>query len=201
MHRIFIADKVIELRSSTPLEEEGNVLNYDSDKAFDNAVEILMKKHNHKVIITGKEKTELLDKMLSHFKTIVAAGGLVENIEGKFLFIYRYGLWDLPKGKVEIGEDINIAAIREVEEECGIEGLEITKELIQTYHMYQIKGEWIIKKTYWFYMKTNSTQRPVPQKEEGITQAKWLSKTEVMDAMKNTYSSVKELIESVGKIN
>ena len=34
-------------------------------------------------------------------ENVKAAGGLVMNKEGKLLFIYRKGIWDLPKGKVD----------------------------------------------------------------------------------------------------
>ena len=52
---------------------------------------------------------------------IKAAGGLVRNQEGDYLFIKRLGKWDLPKGKVEAEEQMKEAAVREVEEECGVE--------------------------------------------------------------------------------
>lgn len=39
---------------------------------------------------------------------------------GKMLLIQRNGRWDLPKGKVEPGETLLQAALREVEEETGI---------------------------------------------------------------------------------
>ena len=51
---------------------------------------------------------------------IEAAGGLVKNENGDYLFIYRNDKWDLPKGKIEKDEKTKVAAVREVEEECGI---------------------------------------------------------------------------------
>ena len=51
---------------------------------------------------------------------IEAAGGLVINRKGEYLFIYRNDKWDLPKGKLEKGERKRQGAVREVEEECGI---------------------------------------------------------------------------------
>jgi 8-oxo-dGTP pyrophosphatase MutT (NUDIX family) len=47
------------------------------------------------------------------FKVIEAGGGLVLNSKGEFLVIYRNGIWDLPKGKLEKGEDFQTAALRE----------------------------------------------------------------------------------------
>ena len=45
-------------------------------------------------------------------EVIFAAGGLVKTPEGKLLCINRLGRWDLPKGKVEAGETMDIAALR-----------------------------------------------------------------------------------------
>ena len=42
---------------------------------------------------------------------ITAAGGLVQNNEGAFLLIFRRGFWDLPKGKLDVGESIPDCAV------------------------------------------------------------------------------------------
>ena len=54
------------------------------------------------------------------FKPMTAAGGLVINPDNEFLFIFRKGKWDLPKGKPEKDESLDDCAIREVTEETGI---------------------------------------------------------------------------------
>ena len=57
------------------------------------------------------------------FREVNAAGGLVvrRTEDGPvFLFIRRNGLWDLPKGHQEAGEDIRTTALREVCEETGL---------------------------------------------------------------------------------
>mgnify|MGYP003148665844 FL=1 len=41
-----------------------------------------------------------MNRMLEKVK---AGGGLVINKEGKLLFIFRKGIWDLPKGKMDFG--------------------------------------------------------------------------------------------------
>ena len=41
----------------------------------------------------------------AEFELIVAAGGLVKKHKD-YLFIYRNGKWDLPKGKLENNEDL-----------------------------------------------------------------------------------------------
>ena len=56
-------------------------------------------------------------RLCAEFKEVNAAGGLVRNRRGDFLLIKRNGLWDLPKGHQEAGEDIRVTALREVREE------------------------------------------------------------------------------------
>ena len=70
-------------------------------------------------------------------KQILAAGGLVTNAQGEILWIFRRGFWDLPKGKLDDGETIQSCAIREVEEETGIQNIklhELLKFCLKLYH-------------------------------------------------------------------
>ena len=80
------------------------------------------------------------------FTLIPAAGGLVTNSKGEFLLIHRKGKWDLPKGKLDRGESVEAAAVREVEEECGIQGVQLLEPLVATYHTYPYKDGTALKK-------------------------------------------------------
>jgi len=53
---------------------------------------------------------------------IRAAGGVVIGQDGRIAIVHRprHGDWSLPKGKLDPGEDSQTAALREVEEECGL---------------------------------------------------------------------------------
>ncbi len=139
----------------------------------------------------------LLTSFSAAFKVIEAAGGLVKNKNGEYLFIFRNGKWDLPKGKIEKGEGIKTAAIREVEEECSVGKLKIVKELESTYHTYHQDEKAILKRTYWFEMLCEDESALIPQEEEGITEVKWLSKDQLSQVYENTFESIKEVLKSV----
>jgi len=128
------------------------------------------------------------------YKLIEAAGGLVIS-NNKALFIFRREKWDLPKGKLEKGESIETGAIREVEEECGLTNLTITKLLDKTYHTYTLKGKNILKRTYWFEMIHEGNQEPIPQTEEEITEAKWIDSKEFGQVIKNTFPSIIQVLK------
>ena len=138
----------------------------------------------------------MLQDFLSMFSEIEAAGGLVVNPFGQFLFIFRYGKWDLPKGKVEAEEIIKDAAVREVEEETDIHQLKIQYPLIRTMHIYDDRGKRFIKHTWWYHMTTTQYKVPTPQKEEGITHAEWIDRSRLDEIIKNTYPSIIEVINS-----
>lgn len=132
------------------------------------------------------------------YHIIEAAGGIVKHPSGKYLFIKRFGKWDLPKGKIEKNESPDSAALREVMEECGIQSLRITGQLPSTYHTYKLEGNRILKKTWWFSMEYSNALVTIPQTEEGITEATWLVPSQFDMVLGNTYRSIAELIGDVG---
>ncbi len=135
------------------------------------------------------------------FLRIEAAGGVVKR-NNQFLFIFRNGKWDLPKGKLDAGEDAEQAAIREVAEECGIQGHQIVKSLPPTWHIYQSvwqdsAGEWILKKTHWFEMEYTGTENGTPEKGENISEIRWFSCDQLNITSANTYGNIKEIIATL----
>ena len=142
----------------------------------------------------------LRDSFRSCFKNIDAAGGLVKNTEDKYLFIFRRGKWDLPKGKVDKGESFQKAALREVSEECGLTDIEITIPLLNTYHIYTLDEKLVLKKTYWFEMQNKGDDTVIPQKEEDITEVRWFSREEMHEIVENTYNSVIDVMRYVNLI-
>ena len=156
-------------------------------------------KQKYKVYINNEVKTitENWKDFCSRYTLIEAAGGIVYNNQDELLMIFRNGKWDLPKGKLEQGETKQQCAIREVEEECGVSGLNIIKQVPNTYHTYFDNDESILKKTYWFLMKTDYSGNLEPQIKEGITKVCWTDKGQKLIRKMDTYANIRDLIEYI----
>ena len=148
-----------------------------------------------------------------------AAGGIVTASDGEMLLIRRNGRWDLPKGKVEAGETLLQAALREVEEETGIKcvnslirecvsadaihthaHMQSHTQPIKTYHLFNLYGGWHLKQTSWFAMSAEK-QASVPQQEEGITEVVWVSPEEWYRRLQSSYGTLRTLSKQVRKLN
>ena len=68
----------------------------------------LKKGSNKDFVLLSKDPKQLFGLIKNKLTIIKAAGGLVENAKGEFLFIFRNKKWDLPKGKVEKNEKIKV---------------------------------------------------------------------------------------------
>lgn len=131
-----------------------------------------------------------------YFTEVGAAGGLVRHTSGRFLFIEKKGRLDLPKGHIEPGEEAGECALREVSEECGIEGHSIVKELNPSYHTYAWEGISYLKKTSWFLMDYSGEMIYEPQVQEGITKVEWLMPEEISRIRSMAWLSLMDLINT-----
>ncbi len=128
-------------------------------------------------------------------KMILAAGGVVENEKGEILLIFRKKHWDLPKGKMDNDETVEECAVREVEEETGLENVQIGELIDTTIHHYEEDGEQITKKTAWYRMKASSTNKLIPQTDEQIEDVKWVNPNEFQPYLQNTYDNIKQVLD------
>jgi 8-oxo-dGTP pyrophosphatase MutT (NUDIX family) len=136
----------------------------------------------------------VFDFLKKNLYYIEAAGGFIKK-EDKFLFIYRFDRWDLPKGKLDKGETLEHAAVRECEEECAIKNLEIKQQLSSTFHVYKYKNSHALKQTFWFYMTTDYANTLVPQTEENITDVQWFDKKQISaKVFPNSYFTIKDVV-------
>jgi len=148
-----------------------------------------------KLYVIHKDTEAVFHGFLQLYTLIEAAGGVVVNNKDEVLIIKRRGKWDLPKGKLEKSESPEAGALREIEEECGIDRLRITRLLGTTYHSYTLNNEPILKRTYWFAMLFEGNKKPVPQSEEDITEARWFNPTDLGVVAQNTFSSIIEILK------
>lgn len=193
MHQIFVNDKLIIL--TTKVEKEDGFKNYLLKKVnIGKVIKRLNSSDLEAVRFVGKNEDKLIHNFLKLLPNVVAGGGKVYNSRGEILFIFRNDKWDLPKGKTEKNESIEETSIREVEEETGVQGLEIVKPLNTTYHIFKRNGKHKIKVTYWFEMKTMFEGKLHPQENEGITKVEWLSPQESQKALENSYANIKLLV-------
>ncbi len=189
MYKVFVNDSPIILTSS--LENANNFPTYlFTDIIFEDVLKKLDKKSIKGINLISKNLEKDWTSFLKNLRVVPAAGGLVLNGKKQTLFIYRNNVWDLPKGRIEKGESIKTAAIREVEEECGIFNITIKQKLTTTYHIYFQNGI-KLKETPWFLMHSNYSKPLKPQLEEGITEVVFKNEIEVLEALKNTYANIK----------
>lgn len=193
----YLSKKIIvqEINQSTENQSFINIDLLKKSELLDEFAKFAHQDDQTLLTFTTKNIEQALEKFRKPFKYIYAAGGLIEK-NNQYLFIYRLKTWDLPKGKLDLGEGPEEAAIRECEEECGISQLTITKALEPTYHIYDHKGSYALKKTYWYAMSTKHEGTLVPQVEEHIERVEWFTKQQIQEqVLSNTYPAIKAVIK------
>ncbi len=195
MYKVFISEKEVSFLSDKHFKQN-DCNTFNAAQITGNRHSFLKSKLNlfNSVCILCKEPYNEMMTFFYDHKLIKAGGGLVVNND-KFLWIFRNNIWDLPKGKQELNEDISITAIREVQEECGIGScLIINRFLVSTFHTYSIKDVLVLKRTDWYLMEFKGDNlKLTPQLDEGITDVKWLSKVQSNELSKNTFKSINQV--------
>lgn len=192
MYKVFVNDKPIFLTSEMVFHKEAKCLML-KDVDLEVVVNKVAKNKWPLVYLYYPNGERLIQKLKKKIPVVLAAGGLVKNGNNEILFIKRNGKWDLPKGRVEAKESIEEAAIRETQEETGVEGLEIVKPLQITYHFFNRNDKLRLKETYWFEMKTSFTGNLAPEKSEGISKAVWKNPKKTAKALQKSYANIREL--------
>ncbi|CAL2105069.1 NUDIX domain-containing protein [Tenacibaculum sp. 190524A02b] len=195
MYKVFVNDKPIILTTSIKKEEEYPVFLF-KNTVMDELIYKIKSDQLSGVYLFSFDLEEDWNKIKKIYEPIVAGGGLVLNSLEEVLFIYRGEKWDLPKGRIEEGEHIREAAVREVEEECGIENVVIKDFLLNTFHFFFQDGEVKLKETHWYLMESNYKGKLTPQLEEGITDVRFMNTSEIDKALQNTYANIKLVYES-----
>lgn len=147
------------------------------------------------VLLHSAEPERLWHDFQAHYQIVEAAGGLVVLPDGRWLLIFRRGHWDLPKGKIDAGESIPEAAVREVIEETGVQHPILGDLLTVTYHTYRDRKDVrTLKPTHWFWMQANQ-EALIPQTEEDIEQARWIIPEQIANLPEPMYLNIRDLLE------
>lgn len=203
MYKVFFNDKLVLLSDEKNFESNLSgflYVKYDFIEELTECIDLMKTTDVIQGLVFLSDDLEGLWKDFnSLFKNIDAAGGVVTNGDNDVLMIYRNDTWDLPKGKLEKGEQVEEAALREVEEECGITDLTLAEPITRTYHTYPLKDKMVLKCTHWFLM--NSEQKDfVPQLDEGITKVEWKKLDSEKLSQLDTFENIRLVIEASGLI-
>lgn len=156
--------------------------------------------HNKDVIVFIPKKysvNEVFLQFINCFEIVNASGGLVHTPKDEYLYIFRRGKWDLPKGHKERKEKKETTALREVREETGVSNMQVVKQLPSTYHFLFEDDKYKVKETHWFEMLLPATAPATAQSEEDIEKAEWLTREQVIAKLPLMYSSIAELTRKV----
>ena len=197
MYKVFFNQKLILLTTDIISPKEDSPFFYVkfTNKKF--VVQMLKSKKVKMLYLYHSKEDKLWYYFLNMFKLIEAAGGLVRNLKtNHFLFIFRNKKWDLPKGRINKNEEVQKAAIREVEEETGVENLSITKPLNTTYHIFKRNRKYRLKKTFWYLMETDYNGELTPEIKEGIEKAIWVDKKLIISFKSQMYQNINLIIST-----
>ena len=194
MYKVFFNQKPIILTTSFVEQTKDSPVFFLKFANKKSIVAALRSKKVSQLYLYHAQEEKLWSLFFAIFKVIEAAGGIVQQrTSKKFLFIYRNQKWDIPKGRIEEGESVQSAAIREVEEETGVKDLIITRPLPTTLHLFHRNGKYRLKKTFWYAMETDFQGDLNPQQEEGIQKAEWVERAAIPSLFENAYSNIKLL--------
>ena len=195
-YEVYILNRPVIFGQEAPVDAAGLVLNEPSEEVLKSLPGLLRQRADIAgVWLVADDVESLWIRFCMGYREVLAAGCIVENDLGEVLWMKRNGRWDLPKGKVEPGERIEDAALREVTEETGIAALTLQEPLGQTYHTYEMNGNVELKTTFWFRaLHTGGRTAGTPQAEEGISAIEWIPRPIPASILSSTFASLRRLI-------
>ena len=192
MYKVFVNKKELILTTEPPKKTKAKVLPLQ-ETPLNKIIRILRTTKVETLYLVHHNPKKLLPLFKKKLPVAVAAGGVVQNEEGKVLFIYRKKRWDLPKGKVEKGETLQEGAKREVKEETGVKKIKVGDLVGVTYHIFKRNNRYQLKESHWFYMTTKYEGELVPQTKEDITKAVCEGKKKTLKGLEKTYPNIAHL--------
>jgi 8-oxo-dGTP diphosphatase len=135
---------------------------------------------------------DAVNEVLANRDVVRAAGGVVYRTDGKnggldVVLIHRpaYDDWSLPKGKLKEGETLEAAALREVQEETGLQCL-IARCLGTLDYIDRRGREKVV--WYWLMRSIGGTFKPIPE----VDRMKWMPFEAAVDKL--SYDHDRELL-------
>jgi len=197
MIKIFYIDRILAFCEDVePDIQSAKILHFDDNT--ESAIKLFLNSSDcYNLVILGASDDVALCLLKKVFTVIEAGGGRVMDKQGRMLFIFRSGRWDLPKGWLEKGETLAQCAVREVSEECGLDisDLQNDGELTTTYHIYPFNEGYALKVTHWFRMRYVGNGSTKPQTEEDISEVRWIAQNEMEEVLENTYKNIRLVLE------
>lgn len=137
---------------------------------------------------------------LENLPVTISAGGVVLRFDGVEWWIAleqqpaRGGdSWCLPKGHVELGENLETAAQREITEEVGVTELDLIRYLGKKERRSGTKPEWKIIHYFLFHTKQIAL---APCATDKVHVGKWFK---LFDELPLVFAEQKEIVEEVRK--
>lgn len=197
MYKVFIDHKPILICSNNEHDPKLPFVIYHEELAIKHLKPFLVTATVEEPFqIVANDPQDAFFRLFDDHLKIPAAGGVVRNAKHELLLIKRHGMWDIPKGKIDLGEDKETACVREIEEECGITGPMILSPLIETFHTMRYKGKKALKHTFWYILDYNGDEALFPAKDEGITKVKWQNLEFFLSIKGRTYGSINDVVDA-----
>lgn len=108
------------------------------------------------------------------------------------------GKWTFPKGLIETNEDPILTAKREIKEEVGVPDVVYKGKLDTVHYVFTFNTELVYKTVHYHLFELTKKTILVPQKEEGITDVKFVLLTEadnIIDYKKTNAPVLKKVKE------
>ena len=198
-YAVWVAGKPVEISTAAPdmaVREHWLLVNARNREELLHAFDAMARPEVQGLMLFSANGFDAWESFMAQHRLVEAAGGAVEDERGRLLVIHRRGHWDLPKGKLDSGEESTAAAIREVQEECGLLTLRIIGELPDTWHTYSEKGRACLKRTRWYRMQGSSVEPLIAQHEEDIDEARWARRDELPAIIAGSYPSLRPVFDA-----
>jgi 8-oxo-dGTP pyrophosphatase MutT (NUDIX family) len=108
-----------------------------------------------------------------------------------------YKNWGFPKGHLEVDEPPELAALREVQEETGLDDLALRGEIDTIDWFFRFRGR-LIHKVCHFYLMESAAADTSPQREEGITACRWATMADALQSI--SYANARAVLERAAAI-